>query len=137
MSTELGRVGWIGTGLMGFALAARLHDAGYDVCVYNRTRSPEEIKQVLNGEIIEMPRELYLQSDPARMYKVMRQTAKPCFAFKILAAGRVANEGIEAALRNAFQSIKPNDGVFVGMYPRLKDEVKENAELVHRILTVS
>ncbi len=115
---------------------------GWDVdfyagCVYNRTRSPEEIRQVLNGEIIEMPRELYLQSDPARMYKVMRQTAKPCFAFKILAAGRIAHEGIEGAFRTAFQSIKPNDGVFVGMYPRIKDEVKENAEIVHRILTVS
>ncbi len=115
---------------------------GWDVdfyagCVYNRTRSPEEIKQLLNGEIIEMPRELYLQSDPARMFKMMRQTAKPCFAFKILAAGRISNEGIEGAFRTAFLSIKPNDGIFVGMYPRLKDEVKENAELVHRILTVS
>ncbi len=112
---------------------------GWDVdfyagCVYNRTRTPEEIKQVLNGEIIEMPRELYLQSDPPRMYKVMRQTAKPCFAFKILAAGRIANEGIEAAFRTAFASIKPIDGIFVGMYPRLKDEVKENAEIVHKIL---
>ena len=113
---------------------------GWDVdfyagCVYNRTRSPEEIRQVLNGEMIEMPKELYLQSDPAKMFKVMRQTAKPCFAFKILAAGRISNEGIEGAFRTAFQSIKPSDGIYVGMYPRMKDEVKENAELVHKILT--
>src|SRR4051812_21228453 len=65
---------------------------GWDVdfyagCVYNRTRTPEEIRQALGGEMIEMPRELYLQSDPPKMYKVMRQTTKPCFAFKILAAG--------------------------------------------------
>jgi hypothetical protein len=113
---------------------------GWDVdfyagCVYNRTRTPEQIKQLLGGELIEMPGELYLKSDPPKMYKVMRQTTKPCFAFKILAAGRIANEGIEGAFRTALQSIKPNDGIFVGMYPRLKDEVKENAEIVHKILT--
>jgi len=112
---------------------------GWDVdfyagCVYNRTRKPEEIRQVLNGEMIEMPGELYLQGDPARMYAVMRQTTKPCFAFKILAAGRIADGGVAGAFRTAFQSIKPNDGVFVGMFPRYKDEVKENAEIVHRIL---
>lgn len=113
---------------------------GWDVdfyagCVYNRTRRPEEIRQLFNGGMIEMPGELYLQGDPARMYAVMRQTTKPCFAFKILAAGRVGDEGIAGAFRTAFQSIKPNDGIFVGMYPRYKDEVKENAEIVHSILT--
>ena len=113
---------------------------GWDVdfyagCVYNRTRTPEEIKQMLGGEMIEMPRELYLQSDPARMFMAIRQTKKPCFAFKILAAGRIAPEGIEAAFRTAFASIKPIDGVFVGMYPRRTDEVKQNAEIVHKILT--
>jgi len=132
----------VGVGTHKHEVIDLVESQGWDVdfyagCVYNRSRSPEEIRQVLNGEIIEMPRELYLQSDPARMYKVMRQTPKPCFAFKILAAGRVANEGIEGAFRTAFQSIKPNDGVFVGMYPRIKDEVKENAEIVHRTLTVS
>ncbi len=115
---------------------------GWDVdfyagCVYNRTRTPEEIKQILNGEIIEMPKELYLQSDPPRMYKVMRQTPKPCFAFKILAAGRIASEAIEGAFRTAFMSIKPIDGIFVGMYPRRTDEIKQNAEIVHKILTES
>jgi len=115
---------------------------GWDVdfyagCVYNRTRTPEEIKQALGGEMIEMPKELYLQSDPPRMYKVMRQTTKPCFAFKILAAGRIPDDGIEGAFRTAFQSLKPNDGVFVGMYPRRQDhdEIKLNAEIVHKILT--
>lgn len=35
-------VGWIGTGRMGFQLAARLLNAGYDVAVYNRTRAKAE-----------------------------------------------------------------------------------------------
>src|SRR5260370_9670081 len=33
------RVGWIGTGRMGSALAVRLVRAGYDVAVHNRTRA--------------------------------------------------------------------------------------------------
>jgi hypothetical protein len=68
------------------------------------------------------------------MYAVMRQARKPCFAFKILAAGRIAANGVERAFRTAFESIKPTDGVFVGMFPRVRDEVREDAEVVHRIL---
>jgi hypothetical protein len=107
----------------------------YSGCVYNRTRTEAEWKQALNGEIMEMPRDIYMQSDPARMYKVMRQTSKTCFAFKILAAGRIDGNGVAQAFRTAFASIKPQDGVYVGMFPRGKDEIKENAELVHSILT--
>jgi hypothetical protein len=115
---------------------------GWDVdfyagCVYNRTRTPEEWKKALNGEIMEMPGDIYMQSDPARMYKAMRQTPKPCFAFKILAAGRIPDRGIAQAFRTAFESIKPIDGIYVGMFPRVKDQVRENAEIVHRILTAS
>ena len=36
------RVGWIGTGRMGFALAQRLSRAGVDVAVWNRTRAKAE-----------------------------------------------------------------------------------------------
>jgi len=119
---------------------AYVEEKGWDVdfysgCVYNRRRTIEEQKKILGGESIEMPTELYLKSDPARMYHVMRQTKKPCFAFKILAAGRVPDGGVEQAFRTAFESIKPTDAVYVGMFPKYKDEVRENAEIVHRILT--
>jgi hypothetical protein len=107
----------------------------YSGCVYNRTRTEEEWKHVLNGELLEMPHDIYLQSDPPRMYKVMRQTRKTCFAFKILAAGRIADNGIAKAFHTAYSSIKPNDGVYVGVFPRDKDEIKEDAEIVHGILT--
>ena len=132
----------VGVGTHKPEVIALVEEQGWDVdfyagCVYNRTRTAEEWKRVLGGEVLEMPREIYLQSDPARMYAVIRQTRKPCFAFKILAAGRVAEDGVAGAFRTAFQSIKPNDGVFVGMFPRYKDEVKENAEIVRRILTNS
>ena len=109
----------------------------YAGCVYNRTRTADEWKKTLNGEIMEMPSDIYMQSDPARMYRTMRQTRKPCFAFKILAAGRIPDRGVAQAFRTAFESIKPIDGIYVGMFPRVKDEVRENAEIVHRILAAS
>ena len=39
MTTELKRIGFIGTGIMGSAMAGHLMDAGYEVSVYNRTKS--------------------------------------------------------------------------------------------------
>ena len=130
----------VGVGTHKPEVIAQVEEEGWDVdfyagCVYNRTRTVEEWKKVLNGEALEMSDEIYLQSDPPRMYRVMRQTTKPCFAFKILAAGRIPDRGIDQAFRTAFESIKPTDGIYVGMFPRVKDEVKENAERVHRILS--
>jgi hypothetical protein len=130
----------VGVGTHKPDVISQVEEEGWDVdfyagCVYNRTRTVEELKKVLNGEITEMPQEIYLQSDPPRMYGVMRQTSKPCFAFKILAAGRIDDGSVEQAFRTAFSSIKPNDGVLVGMFPRGKDEVRENCEIVHRVLS--
>jgi hypothetical protein len=129
----------VGVGTHKPEVLAQVEQEGWDVdfyagCVYNRSRTVDEWKQVLNDELLEMQGEVYLRSDPPRMYKVMRQTKKPCFAFKILAAGRVDDGGVESAFRTAFESIKPADGVFIGLFPRVKDEVRENAERVHRIL---
>jgi hypothetical protein len=120
-------------------VVALVEEQGWDVdffagCVYNRTRTADEWRKVLNGESLEMPGEIYLKSDPPRMYHVMRQTRKTCFAFKIMAAGRIGDSGADDAFTQALSSIKPTDGIFVGMFPRLKDEVRENAERVCRIL---
>ncbi len=127
----------VGVGSHKPEVISMVEEQGWDVdfyagCVYNRTRTREEQKAMLNGELIESPGELYLQSDPARMYKVMRATKKPCFAFKIMGAGRVSNA--EQAFRTAYESIKPTDGVFIGLFPRAKDEMRENAERVQRLL---
>lgn len=129
----------VGVGSHKPEVLAQVESEGWDVdfyagCVYNRSRTTEEWKQALNGELMEMPGETYMQSDPPRMYKAMRQIKKPCFAFKIMAAGRISERGADQAFRTAFESIKPIDGVFVGMFPRVRDEVRENAERVHRLL---
>jgi hypothetical protein len=81
-----------------------------------------------------MSREIYIQSDPPRMFNFMKQTKKPCFAFKIMAAGRIDARGADQAFKKAYESIKPIDGVFIGMFPRTRDEVRENAERVHKLL---
>jgi hypothetical protein len=130
---------FVGVGSHRPEILAYVEEKGWDVdfyagCVYNRTRPAAEWKKALNGEALEVPNEVYLQSDPPRMYEFMRRTPKPCFAFKIMAAGRIEADGADKAFRQAFASIKPTDGVFVGIFPRVSDEVRENAERVHRIL---
>jgi hypothetical protein len=132
----------VGVGTHKPEVLAQVEHEGWDVdfyagCVYNVTRTVDEWKRVLNNELLEMQSEVYLRSDPPRMYAFMRQTRKPCFAYKIMAAGRIDERGADQAFRTAFESIKPIDGVFIGLFPRVKDEVRENAERVHRILVGS
>ena len=52
------RIGWIGAGRMGFAMAARLLEAGCDVAVYNRTRARAEPLEALGATIADSPAEL-------------------------------------------------------------------------------
>jgi hypothetical protein len=64
----------------------------------------------------------------------MRQVGKPCLGFKILAAGRScwsASE-VEEAFRSAFASVKPSDGLIVGLFPRYSDQVAEGASLARK-----
>jgi hypothetical protein len=116
---------------------------GWDVdflmcCVYERHRTREELKALLGYVPIPI-REVYLEEDPSRMYKAMRQTDKPCLAFKILAAGRLCDrqESVEQAFESAFRQIKPNDAVIVGMYPEYEDQIALNADYVRRFSHLS
>ena len=118
---------------------AYVEEHGWDVdfymgCVYNRTRTPDEIRKLL-GELPLPAGELYLEKDPERMFAVMRQASRPCLAFKILAAGRStgSSASIDAAFHAAFAGIKPRDAVIVGSYPRFKNEIAENAQRVRSL----
>src|SRR5215204_2262449 len=51
-------LGWIGTGRMGYALAARLLNAGCGLAVYNRTRAKAEPLAELGAKIVDEPAEL-------------------------------------------------------------------------------
>ena len=59
MSKDNGmRLGWIGAGRMGFALASRLLAAGHDVAVWNRTRAKAEPLADLGATIVDAPSDL-------------------------------------------------------------------------------
>jgi len=108
----------------------------YMACFHQLSRPKQELKKML-GEI-PIGKTVFLEGDPARMCKVIQSTRKTCLAFKILGAGRSAEsrEDLEQAFKFAFDNIKPYDAVIVGMYPRFKDEVKENAGIVRRITAI-
>ncbi len=52
------RLGWIGTGRMGYALCQRLLDAGHDLWVYNRTRSKAEPLEASGATVVDHPADL-------------------------------------------------------------------------------
>ena len=108
----------------------------YMTCVYERHRSAEQLQRLLGQAPIPVG-EVYLPLDPPRMFRAMRQTSKPCLAFKVLAAGRLSDrpEWVEAAFRETFSSIKPSDAVIVGIYDRYSDQAAEDAAFARRFGT--
>jgi hypothetical protein len=64
-------------------------DRGWDVdyymcCLYYLTRPREELHKLL-GKVLPLG-EVYLPSDPDRMFKVIAAVKKPCLVYKVLAA---------------------------------------------------
>ena len=56
MSTQNGRrLGWVGAGRMGHALAGRLLAAGHDVAVFNRTRAKAESLTEAGATVVDAP----------------------------------------------------------------------------------
>lgn len=106
----------------------------YQTCLYRVSRTAEEAR----AEFREAPvGETYMENDPERMCKMIRATKKPCLAFKVFGAGRRIDsaEEREKAVRFALANIKPADAIIMGMYPRFTDQVKENTDLVRRVLS--
>ncbi|MEU9335369.1 NAD(P)-dependent oxidoreductase [Streptomyces sp. NPDC048290] len=58
VATDRPRIGWIGTGRMGFQLASRLLDAGHDVAVQNRTRAKAEPLAARGATVVDRPDQL-------------------------------------------------------------------------------
>ena len=70
--------------------------------------------------------------DVAPAIACIRRIPKPCIAYKIMGAGRIDPR---MAFEHAFESIKPNDVVNIGMHRGDKDGmVEENVALVREIL---
>jgi hypothetical protein len=105
----------------------------YMTCVYERHRSREDFQKLL-GHVPIPVGEVYLESDPPRMYQAMRNTKRPCLAFKILAAGRLSEHPgwVEGAFRQTLESTKPTDGIIIGIYDKFSDQPAEDAAFVRR-----
>lgn len=58
MAQNTQRVGWIGMGRMGYPMAERLLKAGYDVTIWNRTRSKAEPLAAQGAKIVDRPSDL-------------------------------------------------------------------------------
>jgi 3-hydroxyisobutyrate dehydrogenase len=58
MASKTERIGWIGMGRMGYPMAERLVNAGWDVTAYNRTRAKAEPIAKVGGKVVDTPAEL-------------------------------------------------------------------------------
>src|SRR5262249_32757133 len=105
----------------------------YMCCLYYLTRPRKELQKLL-GDPLPLG-EIYLPSDPPRMFKVIKAVKKPCLVYKVLAAGRrIGNQGeVKECLKTALGNIKPADALVVGMYQQFGDQVGENAEIVREL----
>ncbi len=113
-------------------------DRGWDIdyymcCLYYLTRPRDEYRKILGKDL--PLGEIYLPSDPPRMFQVVRAVRKPCLVYKVLAAGRRINTPAEirTCFETALTSIKPTDALIVGMFQQFGDQVAENTALVREL----
>jgi hypothetical protein len=121
------------------ALIELAEEKGWDVdyfmcCLYYLTRPRQEYQKLLGDDL--PLGEIYLPSDPPRMFKVVRSTRKPCLIYKVLAAGRRIGSAAEVrtCFETALANIKPTDAMIVGMYQQFGDQVGENAAIVRSVV---
>ena len=109
-------------------------------CLYNARRTQRGQQ---SGFITGKPKELvFYPQDPPLMFDAIKAVKKPCIAFKVFAGGQVfvgkSPEEIpvvaENVLKEAYDNIKPNDIVCIGVFQKEKDELKENVDIVKKIL---
>ena len=88
----------------------------------------------------------FVRGDPPEMLKVVKQTKKPCWVYKLLACGRLAQRQdiVEDRFKYIFANIKSTDAVVVGMWDKhigrvrhqqgVRDQVRRNLDQEHRNL---
>jgi len=109
-------------------------DVDYYMCaLYFLTRTKDEYRAILGSDL--PLGEIYLSSDPPRMFKAIKATSKPCLACKLLAAGRRIGSPAEVrrCFEEAFANLKPKDAAIVGMYQQFGDQVAENAAIIREV----
>ena len=88
--------------------------------------APTRWSDLYGGEVA------WVKGDPADMLKVVQQTNKPCFVYKLLADGHLTQrqDTVEAQFKYVLANIKKTDAVVVGMYDKYFDEYAINKEYV-------
>src|SRR3989440_3852327 len=91
----------------------------YMCCLYYLTRPRAEFQKMLGKDL--PLGEIYLPSDPPRMFQAVRSVRKPCLVYKVLAAGRRVGSPREVrqCFETALANIKSTDALIVGMYQQL------------------
>jgi hypothetical protein len=109
----------------------------YMTALYYLTRPKAEYEQVLGKDL--PLGEIYLPSDPPRMFGMIKAAKKPCLVYKVLAAGRRTGSPAEvkACFKTALDNVKPTDALIIGMYQQFGDQVGENAAIVREVATRS
>jgi hypothetical protein len=112
----------------------------YMTCLYNarRTQRGEQ-----SGFITGKPKYLvFYPEDRSLMFDVIKKVQKPCIAFKIFAGGQIFNGKspeeipavVEAAFRETYANIKPNDLACIGVFQKYKNQLKENVDIAKAVL---
>jgi hypothetical protein len=115
-----------------------VEDKGWDLdfymtCIYNLSRPKNEQARLAGGKLSE--NELFWDADRDQMLARVKRTRKQCLIFKVYAASRKcgAPKQMEDTLRFVAQRAKAQDCVVIGMFPKHREQVRENAELVRRV----
>ncbi len=108
----------------------------YMTCLYNLSRSAGENERLAGKP---SPGELFWDPDRTEMLKRVQATSKQCLVFKVYGAGRRcgSEEQMLAALRQVAASVKPQDAMVIGMFPKYQDQVRGNARLLARAFEAS
>jgi hypothetical protein len=101
-------------------------EIGYPTEESDARTAPDRWSDLYGGEVA------FVQGDPPEMLKVVQQTKRPCFVYKLLADGRRAQreDHVEGVFKYVMANIKSTDTVVVGMYDKYIDEYAINKEYV-------
>lgn len=117
----------------------RCEGEGWDVdfymaCVYNISRADRASSAATGVANEEEP---FFEEDIPVMYGTIRSVKKPVLAFKILGATRRCGtqDAVKHSFKEAFENIKENDCVIVGVFQRDKDQIEENSRYVRELFT--
>ena len=96
------KIGWIGMGRMGYPMAERLLKAGYDVSIWNRTRSKAEPLAQVGGKVVDK------LSRPRRLRRGVLDRRRPARTSSRSISARTASCTGRQACRRRSSTARPS-----------------------------